>query len=176
MKKILLGLLSLAILLCSGCFKGEHKEIPPPYTADSGGVEVTVSHVVDGDTLIVRRGLDKVKVRLIGIDTPESVHRDESKNTREGKIASERLARYLTGKTVRLEFDAESQDKYGRWLAYVYYNGSMVNAELLKAGLAKALTIPPNTKHADEFAEIEAAARESGAGFWGAESSLFLNS
>ena len=175
LKKLLAFLFTSLLLL--GCGHSTPKSVPvttPSNVADGLTTPVKVAHVVDGDTIIVFDGKEKVKVRLIGIDTPESVHRDESKNTREGKIVSERLSSFLTGKRVQLEFDAESQDKYGRLLAYVWLDGEMVNKMLLDAGLAKTLSIPPNTKHADEFALAEEGARESGAGFWGKESKFFL--
>ncbi len=180
MRKILASILSLALVFCAGCFKGEKKAsqpVPPPASSEKGKfLDAFVVTVLDGDTILVRVGYEKAKVRLIGIDTPESVHRDESKNTREGKIASQRLKGYLEGKHVKLEFDKEKQDKYNRWLAYVYLGDEMINRELLIAGLARTLTIPPNTKYADEFAELEAGARDGGAGFWGKESDLFLRS
>lgn len=175
LKKLLVFLFTSLLLL--GCGHSTPKSVPvttPSNVAEGLSAPVKVAHVIDGDTIMVYDGKDKLKVRLIGIDTPESVHRDESKNTREGKIASERLSAFLTGQKVQLEFDEETQDKYGRVLAYVWFNGQMVNKELLNAGLAKTLSILPNTKHADEFALAEEGARESGAGFWGKESRLFL--
>lgn len=156
-----------AALSLFGCSR---REAPVP--AANGG-EFRVVRVLDGDTIVIRDGAKTVKVRLIGVDTPESVHQDEDKNTREGKIVSERMKHFLTNKRVTLEFDKERYDKYDRLLAYVYLDGEMVNKMLLTAGLARTLTIPPNTKRADEFAEIEQFARERRMGFWGSESDLF---
>lgn len=128
-----------------------------------------VVRVVDGDTIVVSIEDKEVKVRLIGVDTPESVHEDESKNTAEGKEASEWTTDLLTGTQVYLEYDVETEDKYGRTLAYVYLDDgkTMVNRLLLENGLAQIMTVQPNSKYADEFYNLQVAAREAGKGFWG---------
>ncbi|WP_025436980.1 thermonuclease family protein [Peptoclostridium acidaminophilum] len=126
-----------------------------------------VLRVVDGDTIVVSFGGKSEKVRMIGINTPESVHADESKNTPEGKIASEFTKSKLEGKTVQLEFDAEERDKYGRLLAYVWIDGVMFNKTLLSEGYAKIATFPPNVKYVDDFKALERQARELKKGFWG---------
>lgn len=110
--------------------------------------------VVDGDTIVVKVDGKKEKVRMIGVDTPESVHPDESKNTEFGKEVSNFTKKKLEGKYVRLETDVQERDKYGRILAYVYLDNKMFNKTLLEKGYAKLMTIPPNVKHADEFKEI----------------------
>lgn len=128
-----------------------------------------VVRVVDGDTIIVSVEGEEVKVRLIGVDTPESVHEDETKNTSEGKEASEWTTNLLTGKQVYLEYDVENEDNYGRTLAYVYLDDgkTMVNRLLLENGLAQVMTVQPNSKYADEFYDLQVVAREAGKGFWG---------
>lgn len=128
-----------------------------------------VVRVVDGDTIVVSIEDKEVKVRLIGVDTPESVHEDENKNTAEGKEASEWTTDLLTGAKVYLEYDVETEDKYGRTLAYVYLDDgkTMVNRLLLENGLAQVMTVQPNSKYADEFYNLQVAAREAGKGFWG---------
>lgn len=127
-----------------------------------------VSYVIDGDTAFINIDGEDTKVRFIGIDTPESVHQDESRNTPEGKIASQWTKEYLTGKRVYLEYDIDREDDYGRTLAYIYLEDkvTMVQDELLKAGMAQTLTIQPNSKYASRFHELQVEARESGAGFW----------
>lgn len=112
--------------------------------------------VVDGDTIVVKINGKKEKVRLIGVDTPESVHPDQSRNTPEGKIASQFTKDHLEGKYVRLETDVQERDKYGRLLAYVYLGDEMFNKTLLKEGLARLMTIPPNVKYVDEFKAVQA--------------------
>ncbi|XVG96293.1 thermonuclease family protein [Eubacteriales bacterium KG127] len=110
--------------------------------------------VVDGDTIVVKVDGVKEKVRLIGVDTPESVHPNQSKNTKLGKEVSNFTKKKLEGKYVRLETDVQERDKYGRILAYVYIDNKMFNKTLLEKGYAKLMTVPPNVKHADEFEKI----------------------
>jgi len=127
-----------------------------------------VERVVDGDTIVVRIDNSKVKVRLIGINTPESVHSDETKNTKEGVEASDYLKSIITEK-VYLEYDVEPVDQYGRTMAYVYLDDgkTMIERVMLAEGLATTMTVQPNSKYADELYNIQVEARESGTGFWG---------
>ena len=118
--------------------------------------KVYCDRVVDGDTIVVILDGKKEKVRMIGIDTPESVHPDKSRNTPMGKIASKYTKDNLEGKYVALETDVQERDKYGRILAYVYLDDKMFNKTLLEEGLARLMTIPPNVKYADDFKKIEA--------------------
>lgn len=128
-----------------------------------------VTRVVDGDTIKVNFNGKEESLRLIGIDTPESVHPDASRNVLEGRIASDYTKTLLEGKDIELEFDAEERDKYGRLLAYVYINGIMVNKLLLKEGYAQVSTYPPNVKYVDEFNQIQRIARENNKGLWSYE-------
>ena len=131
---------------------------------------VELVRVVDGDTLIVNTPSEKnVRVRLIGVDTPESINPDETKNTPEGKIASDFTKSFLkTGKTYYLEYGKDREDDYGRTLAYLwltdcsdaaiteqYIKENMFNAILLDKGFAKTMRIEPNTKYANDFEKIE---------------------
>ena len=118
--------------------------------------KVYCDRVVDGDTIVVLMDGKKEKVRMIGIDTPESVHPDKSRNTPMGKIASKYTKDNLEGKYVTLETDVQERDKYGRVLAYVYLDDKMFNKTLLEEGLAELMTIPPNVKYVDDFKKIEA--------------------
>lgn len=130
----------------------------------------TVERVVDGDTVEVNYQGESKKVRLIGVDTPESVNPDASRNTEFGEIASNFTKTTLQeGSIVYLEFDAQETDKYGRLLAYLYLDDQgkdMFNADLLKKGYARTMTIQPNSKHSKEFAEMQKTAREGKVGFW----------
>ena len=128
--------------------------------------EYQVVRVVDGDTIVVNFNGKEEKVRLIGVDTPESVHPDKSKNTEEGVKASEYTKERLSNKSVKLEFDVQERDKYGRLLAYVYIDGIMYNKELLEKGYAKVATYPPNVKYVDELKELQKNAREQKVGIW----------
>ena len=114
----------------------------------------TVIRVVDGDTIVVNYNGVEEKVRMIGVDTPESVHPDSSKNTDAGFAASEFTKVYLTDEEVELEFDVQQRDSYGRLLAYVYLDGEMFNEKLLRTGYANIATYPPNVKYVDRFTEI----------------------
>lgn len=129
--------------------------------------EYEVVSVTDGDTFQINYNGAKTKVRLIGVDTPESVHPDSKKNNEYGKQASNYTKSLLEGKTVKLEFDVSPTDKYGRLLAYVYLeNGEMLNEKLLKEGYAQVATYPPNVKYVEKFEALQKEARENKVGFW----------
>ena len=121
-----------------------------------------VTRVVDGDTIIVDIGGVEERVRLIGIDTPESVHPDANKNVEYGKIASGFTKEKLEGKEITLEYDVQGRDRYGRILAYVYLDGKMFNKTLLEEGHAKVATYPPNVKYVDDFTALQEQARAKG--------------
>lgn len=126
---------------------------------------VTVERVVDGDTFVLSTG---ERVRMILINTPESVHPDESKNTEFGKLASEFTKELLEGEKVKLEKDVSDTDKYGRLLRYVYLeDGTFVNEYLVKEGYAQIATYPPDVKYKDLILEAEKHARENEKGLWG---------
>lgn len=127
-----------------------------------------VNKVVDGDTIVVENAGENIKIRLLGINAPESVHRDESKNTKEGKQASKYLRNLLEGKSVYLEYDEEPKDKYGRDLCYVYLEDkmTMVNKLLVSEGMAKVVKIKPNVKYYEELKALEKEAKQNKKGFW----------
>jgi micrococcal nuclease len=87
-----------------------------------------------------------------------------------GKAAARANARLVEGERVRLAYDAERRDRYGRTLAYVrrVRDRLFVNAELVRRGYASPLTIPPNVAHAEQFRRLARAARRAGRGLWGA--------
>jgi micrococcal nuclease len=125
-----------------------------------------VARVVDGDTIVLRSG---ERVRYIGMDTPESVKPGTPVQCY-AERASRENARLVEGRRVRLRFDAERRDRYGRTLAYVYRarDGLFVNAELVRRGYARVLTIPPNVEHAGLFRRLAARAHTAGRGLWSA--------
>ena len=151
-------LLTLLIGILAGC---------SPYNSDSKpAVLYPVVKVIDGDTIKVNYNGTIESVRLIGVNTPETKHPTKGVEAY-GAQASAYTKKLLTGKSVRLEFDAENRDRYGRLLAYVYLaDGTFVNALLVSEGYAQVMTIPPNVKYADKFVELQREARESGAGLW----------
>lgn len=146
----------------------DHKDTPAADVSPDLAGPYDVVRVIDGDTAIINIDGSETRVRFIGVDTPESVNPDESKNTPEGKIASDFTKNLLTGKTVYLEYDVDPNDDYGRTLAYVYLDDgkTMVQEELLKEGLATVMTIQPNSKYTDHFYALQVDARESLSGFW----------
>lgn len=109
-------------------------------------------------------------MRYIGIDTPETRRRAGDRWVEDpepfGREASEANRRLVEGHTVRLEYDVEPHDRYGRLLAYVYVDGRLINAQLVEEGYAHLLTIPPNVKHAEEFRELAKQARAERRGLW----------
>jgi micrococcal nuclease len=122
---------------------------------------------VDGDTIHVRLGGADEAVRYIGIDTPESVRPDTPVQCF-AHAASAANRRLVAGARVRLAYDAERRDRYGRLLAYVFRarDGTFVNAELVRRGYARTLTIAPNVRWARRFARLASAARARGRGLW----------
>lgn len=167
-------LAALALAALAGC-----SALPPQGTVERNGDEETaqvpevgrtalVTRAVDGDTVEISPGIDGVEdVRLIGMDTPEL----------SGDCGTEPLAREAVdytaryaGERVRLEFDEERLDQYGRLLAYAYApDGAMLNEELVRRGLAQVATFPPNTRHEEDFLRAQERAREAEIGIWGLE-------
>lgn len=127
-----------------------------------------VTRIVDGDTFWIDDGTGKgVKIRLTGIDAPESHSTGRKMKGYFGDEAKEYLAHLIAGKRVRIEYDIERFDKYGRTLAYVYLeNGIFVNAQLVRNGFAVVMTTPPNVRYADEFVKLAQKARNQKKGMW----------
>lgn len=132
-------------------------------------VKVKVLRVVDGDTFKCMIDGKEQTVRLIGVDTPESVNPKEEKNTVEGKIASEYTKRYLENRDVELEYDIQKTDKYGRILAYVWNGDTLFNFKLIRDGIAKPMTIAPNVKYSEIIKNLEKKAVENNKGFFNKE-------
>jgi micrococcal nuclease len=127
-----------------------------------------VLRAVDGDTIEVRLpDGEEEDVRYIGVDTPETVKPDTPVQCF-GPQASDFNHRLVEHRRVRLVFGVERRDVYGRLLAYVYLDGRFVNAELVRRGLARTLTIPPNDRFAGSLKRLEIAAARAGRGLWGA--------
>ncbi|NLA96334.1 MAG: peptide-methionine (S)-S-oxide reductase MsrA, partial [Clostridiaceae bacterium] len=131
--------------------------------------EVEIFRVVDGDTLIVMRDDRPVRLRLNGLDAPESYsHHDETMRTHRGESVSRLVSAWLTGRQAYLQFDVESTDPYERLLVYVWLDAhTMVNEVLVREGLAWQHRYPPNTKFNDYFEELEKMAKQEGRGIWG---------
>jgi micrococcal nuclease len=132
-----------------------------------GGQAGRVVRVVDGDTVRVALPGGEERVRLIGVDTPETVKPNTPVQCF-GRKASAFTHRLLDNRRVRLVGDVEARDRYGRLLAYVYRadDGLFVNAALVRGGYAVPLTVPPNVRFADRFRTLAAEARRAGRGLW----------
>lgn len=141
-------------------WEGGDRELPRELTA-------TVTRVVDGDTFEARLGGGSERIRLIGVDTPETVEPGAPVQCF-GPRASAFAHRSLDGRRLRLELGAERRDRYDRLLAYAWVEGRLFNAALLRRGLARTLTIPPNDRFASRFRRLEQTAARRGRGLWGA--------
>ena len=142
-------------------------------------IEADLVYVVDGDTIKVDVNGTELKVRLIGINTPESVHADESKNNDYGVMASDYTKQLLSGvDTVYLQYDESPQDQYGRELCYVWLSNRvdfdnyedvtsyMVNAIVISEGYATTMFYKPNTRYLDYFTLCCDSAKERKIGLW----------
>ena len=134
----------------------------------ASGTSMTVTYVHDGDTLYLDPGTggDELKVRLIGIDTPEIGENAECY----GDVARDRLRAVLPeGTVVTVVAEDGPLDQYGRSLLHVYLpDGTHVNRLLIDEGLAWAMFYDPNRDFEDEFRSAERAAEDAGAGMWSA--------
>lgn len=156
----LLLLVSIIILVIVGLFR---EEADPdrfgPYS---------VERIVDGDTFIAIIDGKSEKIRLLGVDAPESVHPDQRRNTEKGEEVSEYVRSLLKNKRVYLEYDVSMADQYDRVLAYVYLEDgkTMLNELLLEEGYAAVMTVQPNNRYTDHFYELQKKAQEEKKGIW----------
>lgn len=138
---------------------------------------VRVVEVVDGDTIRVEGRNGRLTVRLIGVNTPETRHPKKGEEPL-GREAKEFTKRRLLGRNVHLEFDVETKDRYGRYLAYVWLEKPsertedevrerMFNAILVLEGYAQVMTVPPNVRYAGLFVKFQTEARSERRGLWG---------
>lgn len=128
--------------------------------------EVKVVRVVDGDTIVVRRGKEREKVRVLLVDTPETV-KPGVKPQCYGRKASAFTDRMVDRRRVTLKYDRELRDRYGRTLAYVELGDRDLGAELVAAGLARVKVYPPNKARARQYKRLERKARQARVGLWG---------
>lgn len=137
--------------------------------------------VIDGDTVHLKQNQEIIKVRLIGVDTPESSENDKAfrdayhskEDVKEivamGKESKRFLSTLLQKNTdVTLELGTESKDKYNRTLGYLYLdNGNMVNETILREGFGMVVTFPPNVKYVEKFKSAMEYAIRNQNGLWG---------
>ena len=165
MRRLVLAALMISLAACSN---DSHKAS----AATTGALQAnaTVDYVVDGDTVdMIIDGVAE-RVRLIGIDTPET----KKPNTPVQCFGPEATAFTESllpeGTAVYLERDVEARDVYGRLLAYAYVadTGAFVNVEIVRGGYAQPLTIPPNVAHSSEFVDAARTAEHDNVGLWAA--------
>lgn len=194
MKKAFLLILIVLVAALSGCVRIEPGPAAPPGPPAQGQQssqvqpekpqqsplslhQGTVVRVVDGDTIKVRLGDKQETVRLIGVDTPETVQPNHPVEPY-GKEASAFTKSQLNGQTVFIEKDVQERDRYGRLLAYVWtappgevsdkeIREKLFNAQLLLGGYAQILTVPPDVKYVDFFTAYQKEARNGKKGLWG---------
>lgn len=162
-KKLTKGILLLFILilvLLSIYFRSE---------LSGNSNEYKVKEVIDGDTVTIK-GFD-TSVRYLGIDTPE-ILTEYSPGDPLAEKARDLNRRIVNGKKVRLEFDKQKYDDYGRLLANVFVDNTFVNEEIVRSGLARVLIIKPNEKYASRILEAEKRAKGERKGIWGKLSEL----
>lgn len=157
-RKKVLYLLFLVFIFAAYYFLEKQEQ-----SADSS--EYRVIEVIDGDTVIINDTKNS-RVRYLGIDTPEIALQD-SPGDPMAEEASEFNSELVDGKTVRLEFDQQKYDVYGRILANVYVDNIHVNKQLLEQGLATVLIIEPNGMHSEILYEAQAQAKRQKKGIWG---------
>jgi len=160
MRRGLSGVIGILLLMVAGgCARG---------AASSSNGEGVVTRVVDGDTLHVRLGSTTEKVRLIGMNTPETHGKGGLKECY-GQEATNRMMQLApVGTRVRLVRDIEARDRYGRLLAYVYrqHDGLFLDLAMAREGFADALSIRPNVAHAGEIAAAVSEAQRAHRGVW----------
>jgi micrococcal nuclease len=136
---------------------------PAPPASHEPGATALVRRAVDGDTLLLA---DHTRIRLLGVDTPETVRPDAPVEPW-GPEAHEFTRAHVEGRTVRLEFDKERRDKYDRVLAYVYLGDWFLNEELIRVGMGRAITNHPYSEAMKRrFRAAEREAQEKRLGIW----------
>ena len=162
------GLVTIGALL-SACTPAPSRTAATT-TPGSLPANATVVHIDDGDTIDAEIGGRRTRVRLIGIDTPETKKPNTPVQCYGPEATAETTALLPLGTAVRLERDVEARDPYDRLLAYVYRadDGLFVNLELARLGFARQLSIAPNDAHAPVFAAAVDAAVAGRVGLWAA--------
>ncbi|MHB0877860.1 MAG: thermonuclease family protein [Anaerolineae bacterium] len=156
-------LLLVAVVAADRLGLGTGAAVPPPsVTAAAGRVAAQVLRIIDGDTIEVDVGGETHSLRYIGVDAPE-LHPSAEPY---GVAATEANAALVAGKTVYLEKDVSETDRYGRLLRYVWLDDVMVNEELVRQGMARVGSYPPDTGYHDRLLGVEAEARAAGRGLW----------
>ena len=137
-------------------------------TTSKNEVLITILKVVDGDTVDIDINGRAERVRLIGVNTPETKH-----PTKPIECFGPEASAYMTellpkGTTVRIERDVEARDRYGRMLLYLYRDSDnlFINLDLVSRGYGTPMSIEPNTFHRNDFVQAAALAEVSNVGLW----------
>jgi len=158
----------LFVVCLAGCSRSSSAAHPASTTAGNQSGGATVERVVDGDTFIVRVSGRRERVRMIGMDTPESVKPNTPVQCFAIEASNRTKALLPAGSAVRLVGDVEQRDRYKRLLAYVYRasDNLFVNLALVREGYAVPYTFPPNVAHTAEFVAAADDARQANRGLW----------
>ena len=156
-------LLGIFLMISAGVLGGCSSSSDEPVKSTKAE-QALVKRVVDGDTFVLDDGR---KVRMIGINTPESV--DPRRPVEYyGKEASSFTKKLLEGNKVYLDWGRTPKDRYDRWLAWVWLaDGTFVNGYLVSEGYAQVYTFKDNPDHAEYLLELQRQARDAGRGLWG---------
>ena len=164
-----LPIAALVAVLAAGC-SGPSPERPSPSPIPTPTPQpppgptgpLLVSRVIDGDTIVVAT---VGTVRLIGVDTPETVAPGEPVGCF-GPEASAYTREVASGMMVTLDYDVDQFDRFGRTLAYIYLpDGTFLNAALVEQGYGRAYTVFP-FRYLEQFRTLEREAREARRGLW----------
>jgi micrococcal nuclease len=156
-----LGLLAVLVVACDDGTE-------PAPTTGLLVANATVIYISDGDTIGVEIDGVEERLRLIGIDTPETKKPDTPVECFGPEATAFTTSLLPKGTSLHVQRDVEARDVYGRLLAYVYrsHDGLFVNLEIVAEGYARPLTIPPNVAHADEFVMAARQAEATNVGLW----------
>jgi micrococcal nuclease len=160
---LLLLILFVALTVWSWRQQPRTLSAPSPGTLDEPFIDAVVERVVDGDTVVLANGQ---RIRLLGIDTPETKHPDRPVEAG-GAEATLLLRQLAEGQPVRLEFDKHRFDRHGRGLAYLFRGDTFINAEMVRAGWSRAdLRFPLRSSYKQKLRAAEGEARMARRGLW----------
>jgi micrococcal nuclease len=162
--------MTVCLVVMTGCSTSSSSVAARPDTETGRQGRATVVRVVDGDTVVLDFGDVTESVRLIGIDTPETVRPDSPVECYGPEASAHTSALLPEGTVVRVERDLEARDDYGRLLAYVYRisDALFVNLEIVEKGYGRPFPFPPNTTHATTFVQAARDAERGDLGLWSA--------
>ncbi len=164
------GATLILLVVAAACTNASHRATgsTAPVTTMSLEANATLVYISDGDTIGVDVDGTEERVRLIGIDTPETKKPDTPVQCFGPEATAYTTSLLPKGTRLHLERDVEARDPYGRLLAYVYRvdDGMFINLQIISQGYARPLTIPPNVAHADEFVAAARSAEAGNVGLW----------